>query len=350
MNKSLKGVAIAAAAMVTVGILLTGIGWMAGGNQPVYFDHKGIHVGGREEDPEFGTLESFFQNVDSFSSIDADLDFYDVDLIPGDKFAVDGTFYSKEGKPDVKVEGGTLIIREKTHRLININIDFPGLFTHEDQPRIKIYYPQNTELKDLVLKCDASDLKYENLAITGKADLSLDFGSLDIDGLSAKSAKISMDGGSCTLKEIKADDLNIVNSMGKTTVEAADLKTLTIDADSGEISLTGVTADQGEFTSDMGRINGKDMSTKGLKVRSSSGEVVLDGKLFGLTDITSDMGAVTVDPGAPKEQFNYELNADMGSVSVGGDQYSGDVAINNGSAPNTLKIKTDMGAIKVNFN
>jgi DUF4097 and DUF4098 domain-containing protein YvlB len=349
MNKSLKGVAIAAAAMVTVGILLTGIGWMAGGNQPVYFDNKGIHVGERGNS-DYGTLESFYQNVDNFSSIDADLDYYDVDLVPGDKFAVEGTFYSKDGKPDVKVADGTLIIRDKDRGRININIDFPGLFNYDNQPRITIYYPKNTELKDLVLKCDASDLQYENLVITGRADLELDFGSLDINGLSAKNVKVSMDSGSCTLKKIKADDLNVANNMGKTTVEDADLKTLKIDADSGEISLTGVTADQGELTADMGRINGKDMATKGLKVDSSSGEVVLEGKLFGLTDIASDMGAVTVNPGAPKEQFNYELNTDMGSVSIGGDGFSGNVAMNNASAKNTLKIKTDMGSIKVNFD
>jgi DUF4097 and DUF4098 domain-containing protein YvlB len=123
-----------------------------------------------------------------------------------------------------------------------------------------------------------------------------------------------------------------------------------IKADSGEISLTGVTADNGELIADMGQIDGKDLETNGLKVESGSGEVVLKGKLFGLTDITNEMGAVTVNPGAPKDQFNYELNTDMGSVSVGGDNFSGNAAINNGSAKNTLKIKTDMGAIKVNFN
>ncbi len=349
MNNSLKGIAIAAAAMVTVGILLAGIGWMAGGNQPIYVDHKGIHVGEREKS-DYGTLESFSQNVGSFSSIDADLDYYDVDLVPSDKFAVDGTFYTKDGKPDVKVENGTLTIRDKRVGRININIEIPDLFTFDNQPRVTIYYPKDTELKDLVLKCDSSDLKYENLNLTGKADLELDFGNLDINGLSAKNIIVAMDSGNCTFKKLKADDLNIVNNMGKTTVDGADLKTVKIDADSGEINLIGVTADHGELTAQMGRIDAKDLNTNGLKVESDSGEVVLNGKLFGLTDITNEMGAVTVNPGASKDQFNYELNADMGSVSIGGDDFSGNVAMNNAAAKNTLKIKTDMGSIKVNFD
>lgn len=349
MNKSVKGVAITAAAMVTVGILLIGIGWMAGGNKPVYLDQKGIHVGERNR-LDYGTLESFSQGVDRFSSIDADLDYFDVDLIPGDKFAVDGTYYSKDGQPDIKVENDTLTIREKEHKRININIDIPGLFTDNNQPRIKIYYPRDTKLKDLKLKCDSADLGYENLTVTGNADFELDYGNLDINGLTAENIKIAMDSGNCTLKKIKAKDLNVNNDMGKITLDGADLKTIKIDADSGEVSLTGVTADQGELYADMGRIDAEDIATKGLKVDSNSGEVALKGKLFGLTDIVCDMGSVTINPGAPKDQFNYELNADMGSVTIGGDDFTGNVAMNNGSTKNTLKIKTDMGSIKVNFN
>lgn len=349
MNKSLKGVAIAATAMVAAGILLIGIGWMAGGNQPVYFDQKGIHVGERNASGN-EALESFAQDVKDFTSIDADLDFYDVNLIPSDEYAVDGMFYSKEGKPDIKVENGTLIIREKEHKGINIDIDLPGLFTYDNRPKVNIYYPKSAELSDLVLKCGASDLKLENLTLKRKADLTLDLGSLDVDGLTAGNIKVSMGSGSCTLKKIKADNLDISNDMEKTTVVGADLKTLKIDAGSGEISLTGVTADHGKLVADMGRIDGKDLNTSGLKVESGSGEVVLKGKLSGLTDITGDMGAVTVNPGTSKDQFNYELNADMGTVSVGGDDFSGNVVMNNGSAKNTLKIKTDMGSIKVNFD
>ena len=138
--------------------------------------------------------------------------------------------------------------------------------------------------------------------------------------------------------------------MGKTTLDGADLKTLKVDANSGEVTLTGVTADYGDVKADMGKVSGRDLATNGLKVNSSSGDVNLQGKLLGLTDVTCDMGAVTVEPGAPKDQFNYELNADMGSVSVGGDNVQGNVSFNNGSAKNTLKIKTDMGSIKVNFD
>jgi DUF4097 and DUF4098 domain-containing protein YvlB len=173
---------------------------------------------------------------------------------------------------------------------------------------------------------------------------------MDISDLSAKNVNVTMNSGDCTLKNITATDLNISNDMGKTTLDGADLKTLKIDANSGEVLLTGVAADYGELYADMGKISGKSLTSNGLKVESNSGGIDLQGKLLGLTDITCDMGSVTVNPGAPRDQFNYELNADTGSVSVGGDSASGGITSNNGSAKNTLKINADMGDIKVNFN
>lgn len=350
MDKSLREVAIVAAAMVTVGILLAGLGFMAGGMQPVYFDRSGIHVGNGGNVKYGGHLESFSQEVGSFSSIDVDLDYYDVDLIPDHKFAVDGTFFSEEGKPDVKVENGTLTVKDIKHKIVNVNIDLPGLFkTGDNHPTIKIHYPENTKFKDLSIKCDASDLDYENLT-ADRADFVLDFGKLQVTNISAKSVNVTMNSGNCTLKKITADDLAVTNDMGKITLDGAGLKTLKVDANSGEVSLVGVSADHGDITADMGKVSGRDLATSGLKVNSNSGDVDLRGKLSGLTDITCDMGAVTVDPGAPRDQFNYELNTDMGSVSIGGDSVTGSVVSNNGAAKNTLKIKTDMGSIKVNFD
>jgi hypothetical protein len=164
MDKSLKGIAIVAAAMVTVGALLAGLGFMAGGMQPVYFDRDGIHVGNADDGKHGGQLESFSQKVGSFSGIDVDLDYYDVDLIPSDKFAVEGTFFSEEEKPDVKVENGTLTVKDTNHKMVNVNIDLPGLFTTKNnQPVVRIYYPEKTKFQNLSLKCDASDLNFKDL-------------------------------------------------------------------------------------------------------------------------------------------------------------------------------------------
>ena len=199
MDKSLKGIAIVAAAMVTVGALLAGLGFMAGGMQPVYFDRDGIHVG-NAGDGKHGRLENFAQEVGSFGSVNVDLDYYDVDLIPSDKFAVEGTFFAEEGKPDVKVENGTLVVKDTNHKLVNVNIDLPGLFTSQDnRPAVRIYYPEKTKFNTVSIKCDASDLDYKNLT-ADKAEFVLDFGKLELTDIAAKSVIVTMNSGDCSLK------------------------------------------------------------------------------------------------------------------------------------------------------
>lgn len=347
MNNTLKGVAIAAAAMIGLGIIFTGIGFMTGGNQAVYLDQDGFHTG---KSKSGGNLESFMQNTESFRSIDVDLDYYDVDLIEGDKFYVEGKFFSKEGKPDIKVENGVLTARSKNLGGIKINIDMPGLITDSNKPVLKIYYPKGTEFKDIAIKCDMSDLSYEDL----KADtilFSLDSGKLDAEGIRAKDIMISMDSGNCTIRDAAAENkLDVANDMGKITLEGIKAKTLKATANSGDITLTDVKADNAELNLDMGKLSGKGLDTKGITAAADSGDINLQGTLTGVTDITCDMGSVTVSPGGSKEQFNYELNADMGSVSVSGVKASGSVSAISGDAKNTLKISADMGSINVNFD
>ena len=351
MNKSMKGIAIVAAAMVTVGILLTGIGFMAGGNQPIYLDKMGIHVGEREDGKNVGgELVGFSQNVDSFSSINVDMDIYEVDLIPGEKFSVQGDYLSEMGKPSIQVENDTLVIKSSRNKVFNLNIDLPGLIFDTNKPNIKIYYPESTKLKDVVIRCDASDLSIEDL-IAEKAEFDLDFGKLELTNITADNITVDMDSGDCTMKNMKATDkLTITNNFGKTTLDGAEMKTLKVDADSGDVTLADTTLDYGDLKLNFGKLTAEGMTSNGLKVESDSGDVNLGGKLTGLIDVTCDMGKVTVNPGAPRDQFNLELNADMGSVSIEGDRVSGSTTSNNPSAKNTLKITTDMGDINVNFN
>lgn len=346
MNKSLKGTAIVAAAMLVVGLVIAGIGYMAGGNQPIHFDRKGIHVGNEGETTN-GKMDSLTEKLDSFSSISTDLDYSDVELIPSDKYAIEANFSSEYGKPNFKVENGTLTVKDGNHKKFNVNIDIFGFFTSENEMSVKIYYPKDAKLKDVVIKGGSSDLSFENLTAE-KAEFDLDFGKLELSDLSAKNIKVSMDSGDCSMSNITADDLAVSNDLGKTTLDGAKLKTLELKADSGDVSITGVSMDYGDLKLDLGKLTAKEVSSKGLKVENDSGDINLQGTLLGTTDINCDMGKVTVNPGASKDQFNYDLDADLGSVSIGEDKASGSLSLSNG-AKNTMKITSNMGDINVNF-
>ena len=86
------------------------------------------------------------------------------------------------------------MVKDRTHKGININIDLPGLAFNNNQPTIKIYYPENTKLKDVVIRCDASDLDFENLTAE-KAEFDLDFGKLELSDITANHITVTMDSG-----------------------------------------------------------------------------------------------------------------------------------------------------------
>lgn len=350
MNKSVKTIAIVAAAMVTAGLLLTGIGFILGGNQPIWLDRDGIHLGYRDSgNTSGGELVDFSQDVESFDSISVDLDFYDVDLVPGDRFAIEGSYFSEAGKPGIKVENNTLTVVDSGRKRINISIDLPGLFTYDNHPNIKIYYPEKTEFQSVIIRCDSSDLEFENLT-ADHAEFELDLGKLKVSRITANNVTVNMDSGDCSVKGIKAaDQLIVTNNLGKVLLEDSEAKTLKVDADSGDVTLTGVTFERGDLTIDLGKLTARGIKSKGLNVKADSGDVNVEGELSGVTDIKNSMGAVTVRPGAPRDRFSYELNADLGSVTVDGQNTAGSVAFSTPSSENTLKISTDMGAIKVDF-
>lgn len=350
MNRSIKGIAIVAAAMVTVGLILTGIGFMVGGNQHIYLDQYGIHVGDRNGGRTAGgELVSFTQSVEGFSSISVDLDYYDVDLVPGDQFAVEGAYSSEVGKPDIKIENDTLVIKDTGKMGVKLDIDLSGLVFHNDQPNIKIYYPKDTKLKNITIHSGAADLDFKDLTAE-ETEFDLDFGKLELSNITANNITVEMDSGDCSMNGIKAaDHLTVTNKFGRTTLDGAEMKSLKVDADSGDVSLTNTTFEQGDLSLNFGKLTAKGMTSQGLKAESDSGDVNLQGKLLGLTDVSCDMGKVTINPGAPRDQFNYELNTDLGSVSIEGDKVSGSMAINNPSAQNTLKVATDMGDISIIF-
>ncbi len=349
MNKSVKGIAIAAGAMVLAGIVLAGIGFIAGGKQPVYFDKTGIHVG--SEDSANGKAEQLSETLDAFDSISTDLDYYNVELVASDKYAIEAKYNPKYGKLNYKIENGTLKVDDGRNSKFNIQIDLGALKynSKNDNQTVKIYYPKDAELKDLTIKGAASSLSFEKLKLE-KAEFDLDFGELDLTDLTAKTIKVSIDSGDCTMKEITADRLDVTNDLGQTTLDGGTVKTLIISADSGDVSVTGVTTDSGNLQLDLGKLTVKEINSKGLTLEAGSGDIDVQGVLQGVTDIQCDLGSVTVNPSGTKDQFRYELETDLGTVSVDEQESSGSISDSNASAKNSLKIQADMGDISVDFN
>lgn len=356
MDNKIKKIAIAAAAMVAVGLLLAGVGYAAGGNQPINIDGTGIHIGdwgngsrkGNESTASSGKQKTFEEKLNPFSSIKTDMNLYPVELIAGDGYAIEGVYDTGLGKPEYTVKDGTLIIEAKNDTIFNVGrksgINFG---VKNSKLGVKVYYPKGAELNNVSIKASAADLSFQGLTVDS-AEFDIGLGGLDLSDISAKTIKVSLGAGDCQLTGLKADDLNITNQLGEITLKKTEAKTLNATSLSGDVNLSDVTAERGTLELDLGELSAENLKTQGLTAKNQSGDITLKGVLLGDTDITSSLGTVFVSPGASEDQFNYELKTSLGTVTAGENESSSSIKVKN-QAKNTIKISASLGDIEVQF-
>ena len=136
--------------------------------------------------------------------------------------------------------------------------------------------------------------------------------------------------------KVKAQSNNkIINSDNGPAIVAEGLKAgkIEIDASVGAVRVTG--ADTGK-----------------LEVDSDVGAVQFEGSVDGDVDTECSVGAVKLDLAGAKADFNYEIKCKVGSITVGGEGFSGlsrERKINNGAAKK-MELDCNTGAIEVKFH
>lgn len=193
------------------------------------------------------------------------------------------------GKIQFYVEEGTLYIKS-THRMAEVSDLFEAIKGHE----IILYVPSNYHFENLNLEMGAGLLEANDI-ITDDIYLEVGAGSIEVDSLQAKQCTAEVGMGEIVVDNIQTDDLNVEVGMGSFIME-------------GTV--------QGDLTAEC------------------------------------SMGAVEMKLIGDEDDFNYDLGASMGAVSIGRDEYSGlaqERTIDNG-ADKTISVDCAMGAVEISFH
>lgn len=147
-----------------------------------------------------------------------------------------------------------------------------------------------------------------------------------------KEAKVELGAGYLGAPELLAKEMDLTVGAGQIEVSKLVADTCEIEVGMGEILLEGV-----EVTK--------------MDAEVGMGHLLLEGTILGNVDAECSMGSIEMSLSGREEEFNYNLEAAMGNVSIGNKDYSGlahDKAIRN-SADKTMNIECAMGNIEVNF-
>lgn len=289
-----KGLLRIAAIAFAAGLLLAIAGWAMGGHtsmtvnlggRPITVGLTGAywHNGGWESAGTGGWDSLEERDLESFQNINIDVSLGDVDFVAADDFGV-GLQWNTEDELHYEVKNGTLRVWDDKIPHFGMN---PGMGS---SAYVTVYFPAGTVF----------------------------------------------------------DRVEVVTGLGDAMLGEFETQDLDVTADLGDVDLSNVAAGQAELNLSLGNLDAYGFTTeKKLTVTADLGNVLLDGDFRGKTEINADLGNVEVYTKLPARDYSYDLDADLGDVTVD-DTKQKDHETHSGG-DHTLTVDADLGNITVYF-
>lgn len=129
------------------------------------------------------------------------------------------------------------------------------------------------------------------------------------------------------------------------------LESLYVDLNLGDLTLAGLNLEYADIDLDLGSLTGEALTvTTSFYVDADLGEVNLFGDLGEYVDISADLGSVQLGLTKPASDYSWELEADLGSITVDGqDQKLVDHEVTGGYGNRMIEVDASLGSITVDF-
>lgn len=314
MKKGTKAAIVAAVCCIVAGGALMGAGAMAGGIEQLEsgeFDY--IHL----EDETAGWLGSFFlrgirSGRNGAGSYDGEAQEEGVEVLSGD---FDREIAYSGGLKRLKTNVGVHILRIEQNDTGKVTIE------GKNCDRIQCYAKDGTlYVKDVGKKKKYTRINDRELLLTVPEDISWEEVEME--------ASI----GGVVIEKLKADSAELNASMGNIEVYGLEAERLQIDTEMGNVTVSGA-------------------KTGSLEAEAEMGNIEFSGRVEKNITASAEMGSIMLALEQEKTEFDYEISADMGSVTLNGEEYSGlsgGWRENNG-AGRRLEANSSMGSIDISF-
>ena len=315
MKKTTKRILLLSCSLMAAGLLFTGIGFAAGGRPGISWTQKGIvSVSSQTE----YRLEK--TKINSFKNAQIDINsMADIRILPSDdknyyiEYILDGDY----NEPSYEVKGDTLYLSQDGSSISFINFGFDFSNMSNTKSYCNLYVPENIALGTLTVYNDAGNLSVSSIS-ADTADITLDYGDLNIEDSSFKNLTVDMDAGDVVTKSVHAEVLSLINAFGDSTLKDFSGKEASVEIDSGDFYMEANTLD------------------------SFNGE--------------NDFGDMTLLLPEALKMYTFDLNTDFGSIHLPEDApkgyYSEDEVMEeyyktDGETNKTIQITVDTGDIEV---
>lgn len=147
------------------------------------------------------------------------------------------------------------------------------------------------------------------------------------------------------------ESIYIETENGDVGINEIEADNIIVDAEYGEVCFDGVTFGRGELDVENGDVKCTDITSRGLKIENEYGDCSLAGTITGVCDVEMENGSLQIDTDLAEELYTVSAGTESGSLCIG-EKYQDDFECryNGGSGANTLKLFSEYGDVKVNFD
>lgn len=139
-------------------------------------------------------------------------------------------------------------------------------------------------------------------------------------------------------------------SSGTGSLDISDITTGKFELSNGTGSLTAnrITADSADIECGTGSIELKDIYFKKTNLETGTGSTNISGQLEGKTDIDSGMGSIDIKLKGSKNDYNFDIEKGLGSLTVDNTSYK-ELKTDYSGVSNDIDISGGMGSITIEF-
>lgn len=295
--------------------------------------------------------------LDEFSEISISLSYCDFSILPSDDYALE---YRMDGiceEPEYSVSDGSFHFQEgRTQDKYRAGFHF--FFNPANSPAnqgpfyVNLYVPKDAYFNLLCLSDESGTIEIGDIKAS-KAEITADYGNLDIDSFSGKKLSINADSGNIDLGNVACDNLEISDEYGNISADSLIIaKNTVIKLDCGSLKVSKLESDQLTLSNEYGNCTADEITVKSSNISMESGSLKLQQATLGNTEINSSYGDTTLSLANDVSAYNYDLKAEYGSVTLDGKNIDanddGEIYYQKDNGQNNdIRIISESGNIKI---
>lgn len=269
--------------ILTIGLLMIGLGFGMHGSKEVSFDNWKPRVG------QDSRVNKVYPKISKFTEIDVSATEADIIFVRGSKYAVEYSGRTKY-KPSVRVENQKLIVRQTQSGSNEFHLSFGYNDNSESAERIIVSVPQDVSLDRVKAKSTLGDIKVNDREIND-LELTSNAGDIGLNNVTASKVEISASDGDLALNKVHLNSGTISQKNGDMMLKTGEVSQVKVQNQDGDVSYSDVKLNNGSLEMQDGDFEADRISVVGsYSVNNSDGDNIVRNSQAGGYHLTTSGG------------------------------------------------------------